>query len=78
MTCAALALSGAATASADLARDDVPVMAWKVVGGPWRNTNAGQNQCKIEASACKTRTWEPDAGCLFDADGNQWFLSANA
>lgn len=76
VACAALAVSGATAASAETVSDDVSVMAWRIVDGPWPNTHEGKNQCVIEDGIYEFLHKVP-AGCLLDADGNQWFLWAN-
>jgi hypothetical protein len=71
---AALAALGA-TASAAPA-NDMGVLTWRVVAGPYPGNPDGAAECQIAGVEYKADTGAP-VGCLLDADSNQYFLWAN-
>ncbi|KJK46754.1 hypothetical protein UK23_22755 [Lentzea aerocolonigenes] len=74
VACAALVAPVAAGVA--VAADDVSVLVWRVVDGPYANTPDGLQTCKDDAFQYHiAHGWQ--TGCLLDADSNQYFVWAN-
>ncbi|GAB2836790.1 hypothetical protein [Lentzea nigeriaca] len=76
ITLAALtALGTAATASA-AGNDDVSILTWRVVDGPFPGNEEGRQDCyRTAADYQQAYGWK--TGCLLEADSNQYFVWAD-
>lgn len=73
----AVAALGALGATASAApSEDVGVLAWRVVAGPYPGNDDGLTTCQRDAVDYRAGTGRP-TGCLLEADSNQYFLWAN-
>ena len=76
VACAAVAGMGASATASAAVNDDVSVLVWRVVAGPWPGDARGKIDCQSYATEYEGQT-DRDTGCLYDADGNQYFAWAN-
>ncbi|GAB2837136.1 hypothetical protein [Lentzea nigeriaca] len=79
VSAAAITLAGLAalgsTASA-AGNDDMSVLVWRVIDGPYPGNEEGRQDCWRDAAQYQlAHGWK--TGCLLDADSNQYFLWAD-